>query len=208
MKIFNVDGPLYKFMTRLLDMVKLNLLWILFSLPIVTCGAATVAVFSVTLRMVDDTEGYVGREFIKAFKANWKQGSVLGILALLASYVVYMDFELARVTEDDSALFFTLGIIAAFVFSMAFIYAFPLSARYENSLIGTIKNSMNIASRYFLRTLLLVAVLAVEVVVFLFNGTTLFFGILIGPACMMLTISGFAIYFFREIEKEDGSVSH
>lgn len=206
MKFFNVDGPLYKFMIRLLDMVKLNLLWLLFSLPIVTCGAATVAAFSVTLHMVDDTEGYVGREFIKAFKANWKQGCILGILALIASYVVYMDFELARVTQDDSALFFTLGIIAAFVFSMAFIYAFPLSARYENTLVGTIKNSMNIASRYFLRTLLLVLVLAVEFVIFMFNATTLFFGILLGPACNMLTISGFAIYFFREIEKEDGAV--
>lgn len=206
MKFFDVDGPLYKFMTRLLDMVKLNLLWILFSLPLVTCGAATVAAFSVTLHMVDDTEGYVGREFIKAFKANWKQGCILGILAMIAAYVVYIDFELARVTQDDSALFFTLGIIAAFVFFVAFIYAFALSARYENTLIGTIKNSMNIASRYFLRTLLLLFVLAVEIVIFMFNTTTLFFGILIGPACVILTISGFAIYFFREIEKEDGAV--
>ena len=34
----------------------------------------------------------------------------------------------------------------------------------------------------------------------------MFFGILIGPACFMLTISGFAMFFFREIEKEPGAV--
>ncbi len=206
MKIFSVDGSLYKFLTRLWDMIKLNFLWILFSLPIVTMGAATVAVYSVTLKMVDDTEGYVGRQFIKAFKENWKQGIPMGLLAIFCSYVVYLDFELFNKIEGNPIMFLIFGIVAVFVFGMSFIYAFPLSARYENTLIGTLKNSVNVATRYFVRTLFLVAILAVEVILFLFNTTTLFFGILIGPACIMLTISGFAIKFFKEIEKEPRAV--
>lgn len=181
-------------------------MWLLFSLPIVTVGAATVAAYSVTLKMVDEQEGYVARQFVKAFKENWRQGIPMGLLALFCSYVVYLDFELQRVMEDDSTMFLIFGIIAAFVFGMSFIYAFPLSARYENTLIGTLKNSVNIATRYFLRTLLLVAVVAVEVIIFIFNYTTLLIGVLIGPACIMLTISGFALHFFREIEKEPGAV--
>ncbi len=206
MKFFSVDGALYKFLTRLWDMIKLNFMWLLFSLPVVTMGAATVAAYSVTLKMVDEQEGYVARQFVKAFKENWRQGIPMGLLALFCSYVVYLDFELQRVMEGDSTMFLIFGIIAAFVFGMSFIYAFPLSARYENTLIGTLKNSVNIATRYFLRTLLLVAVLAVEVIIFIFNYTTLLIGILIGPACIMLTISGFALHFFREIEKEPGAV--
>lgn len=206
MKFFSTDGALYKFLTRLWDMIKLNFLWLLFSLPIVTMGAATVAAYSVTLKMVDDTEGYVGRQFIKAFKENWKQGIPLGLLALFCSWVVYLDFELFNKLEGNPMMFLVFGIVAAFVFGMAFIYAFPLSARYENTLIGTLKNSVSVATRYFVRTIALVAVLAVEVIFFIFNSTTLFFGILIGPACIMLTISGFAMYFFRQIEKEPGSV--
>ena len=206
MKFFSVDGALYKFLTRLWDMIKLNLMWLLFSLPIVTVGAATVAAYSVTLKMVDEQEGYVARQFVKAFKENWRQGIPMGLLALFCSYVVYLDFELQRVMEGDSTMFLIFGIIAAFVFGMSFIYAFPLSARYENTLIGTLKNSVNIATRYFLRTLLLVAVLAVEVIIFIFNYTTLLIGVLIGPACIMLTISGFALHFFKEIEKEPGAV--
>lgn len=206
MKFFSVDGALYKFLTRLWDMIKLNLMWLLFSLPVVTVGAATVAAYSVTLKMVDEQEGYVARQFVKAFKENWRQGIPMGLLALFCSYVVYLDFELQRVMEGDSTMFLIFGIIAAFVFGMSFIYAFPLSARYENTLIGTLKNSVNIATRYFLRTLLLVAVLAVEVIIFIFNYTTLLIGVLIGPACIMLTISGFALHFFKEIEKEPGAV--
>lgn len=206
MKFFSVDGALYRFLTRLWDMIKLNFMWLLFSLPIVTVGAATVAAYTVTLKMVDEQEGYVARQFVKAFKENWRQGIPMGLLALVCSYAVYLDFELQRVTEGDSTMFLIFGIVAAFVFGMSFIYAFPLSARYENTLIGTLKNSVNIATRYFLRTLLLAAVLAVEVIIFIFNYTTMLIGVLIGPACIMLTISGFALRFFKEIEKEPGAV--
>ena len=153
MKFFSVDGALYKFLSRLWDMVKLNFMWLLFSLPIVTVGAATVAAYSVTLKMADEQEGYVARQFVKAFKENWRQGIPMGLLALFCSYAVYLDFELQRVAEGDSTMFLIFGIVAAFVFGMSFIYAFPLSARYENTLIGTLKNSVNIATRYFARTL-------------------------------------------------------
>ena len=206
MKFFSVDGALYKFLSRLWDMIKLNFLWLLFSLPIVTMGAATVAAYSVTLNMVDESEGYVARQFIKAFKENWKQGIPLGLLAIFCSYVVYLDFELFNKVENNPIVLAIFGIVAAFVFGMAFIYAFPLSARYENTLLGTLKNSVNIATRYFVRTLFLVFILAIELLLIFFNTTTLFFGLLIGPACIMLTISGFAMYFFRQIEKEPGAV--
>lgn len=206
MKFFSVDGPLYKFISRLWDILKLNLLWLLFSLPIVTTGAATVAAYTVTLKMVDETEGYVGRQFIKGFKENWKQGIPMGLLGMLCAYVVYLDFELFNAVEGNPIIFLIFGMVAAFVFGVSFLYAFPLSARYENTLFATLKNSANIAARYFVRTIALVAVLALEILVMLYNYTTLFVGALIGPACMMLTISGFAMYFFREIEKEPGAV--
>lgn len=203
---FSADGKLYRFISTLWDIIKLNFLWTLFSIPIVTIGASTVAAYSVTLKMVDDAEGYVGRQFIKAFKENWKQGIPLGILALVATYAVYLDFQLFNVVEGNPIMFLIFGIVAIFAFGMAFIYAFPLSARYENTLIGTIKNSVSISTRYFVRTIVLVAVLAVEIVIFWFNTTTLLFWLLIGPVCLIFTVSGFAMFFFRQIEKEPGSV--
>ncbi len=204
--LFSVDGKFYRFISRLWDMIKLNFLWLLFSLPIVTIGASTVAAYSVTLKMVDETEGYVGRQFVKAFKENWKQGIPLGIITMVAYYAAYLDFQLFNAVEGNPIIFLIIGMVAIFVFTMAFIYAFPLSARYENTLVGTIKNSVNIATRYFVRTLALVAVLALELVIFWFNTTTLLFWLLIGPACLFLTVSGFAMYFFRQIEKEPGAV--
>ncbi len=203
MNFFSVDGPLYRFMSSLWDVLKLNILWLLFSLPIVTIGASTVAVFSVTNKMAEDTEGYVGRQFLKAFKENWKQGIPMGLLFLFCAYVVYLDFELHRVTGSMATLVF--GIIGCVLFVTAFIYSFALLARYENSVINTMKNSIRITIKYFPRTIALVLFLALEILLFMFNNITVFLGILIGPTCIMYTISGFAMYAFRRIESENNN---
>lgn len=203
MNFFSVDGPLYKFMSTLWDVIKLNFLWLLFSLPIVTIGASTVAAFSVTNKMSEDKEGYVGRQFVQAFKENWKQGVPMGLFFLLCVYVIYLDFEIYRVTESMLVLVF--GIVSAVYFVSAFLYAYPLLARYENTVIQTLKNSIRITMRYFPRTIALVVVLAIEIFLFMFNSTTLFFMILIGPVCIIYTISGFSMYIFRRIEKDNES---
>lgn len=65
---------------------------------------------------------------------------------------------------------------------------------------------MRISMRYFGRTVFLAVLLAVETLVFRFTYITLIIGLLIGPACMMLTVSGFSMFFFREIEKEGGVI--
>ncbi len=208
MSFFSPDGAFYRFISRLWDMVKLNLMWLLFSIPIVTIGPATIAAFSITMKMVDDTEGYVARQFVKEFRKNLRNGIPLGLLFLLGIEVVNIDFQLFSKMPDNPMAPLVFGIIAIFVLLMGFTYAFALSARYENTLVRTIQNSVAIATRYFVRTLLLFVLIAIELVLIFYNYTTIFIGVLIGPACIFLTISGFAVPFFREIEKEDGAVTY
>ena len=61
MKFFSIDSPLYRFMQRLTDVIVLNILWLVFSLPIVTIGCSTAAAFSVTMKFLDESERfYIG----------------------------------------------------------------------------------------------------------------------------------------------------
>lgn len=206
MKFFGVDSPFYKFIQTLFDLIKINFLWILFSLPIVTLGGATIAAFDVTMQMAGNEEGHVGRDFIASFKRNFKNGIPYGLLLMLCAYVVWLDFSLFDQIEGNPMILLVMGMVAAFIFLLSFLFAFPLQARYENSLIKTLKNSVDICTRYFVRTLSLIIVLFVEVVLIYWNETTLIVGAVIGPACIIYTISGYARYFFRLIEKEPGSV--
>lgn len=205
MKFFSVESPLYKFLTKLLDVIKLNFLWILFGIPIITIGASTVAAMSVALKMADDEEGYIGKSFVKAFKENWKQGTLLWIITVIAVYAVYLDFQFFEVVEGNPVVFLIIGMVSIALAIAALLYSYPLIARYENTLPKTIQNSINISRKYFGRTLLLVVLLAVEFILFQFNRTMLFFAILLGPGFMIFTVASFSKKIFHEIEKEPGS---
>lgn len=202
MGFFKVDSPFYEFLRRFVDVIKLNFLWLVFSLPIITIGASTVAVYSVTLKMVEDKEGYIGRDFIKAFKANLRQGIPLGLLTIGAVYVVYLNFSLFYAIESNPLPLLIIGLFAGVYFLFSLLYAYPLTARYKNSLRKTLNNSFQISIKFIGRTLILLLLIVFILIVCLYNFTTIFFGILIGPTFIMFTISSFALRIFRRIEKD------
>lgn len=202
---FSVDSKLYKFMSRLTDLVKLNLMWLVFSLPVVTIGISTVAAYTVALKIAEGQEGYIARDFLKAFKENWKQGLVMSFVTIICVWAVYLDFQIFH--ADGSWIFLVIGVAAAYIFTFSLLYAYPLLARYENTLINTLKNSFRISMKYFLRSLLLVFLIAFEIAVMIFNYTTYILIVIVGPAFVMLTVSSFAMIIFRDIEKTPGSVA-
>lgn len=208
---FSVESPLFRFFERLWDIIKLDLCWIICCIPVVTIGPATIAAFSITNKMVDDTEGYICRPFFKAFKENMKKGIPLGIMWIIctASFYLYarmvMNKEFINASPYGGVLV-ALALIFFVVYVDVFIYTFALLARYDNSLIKTIINSYRISLKFNIRTILLVAVIIVEVAICIWNTTTMIIGLIIGPGCIMLTISGFAMFIFRKLEKETGSV--
>lgn len=203
MKLFGIDSKLYKFMDNLFTILKLNFIWILFSLPIVTIGASTVAAFNVTLKMANNEEGKIFSEFYQSFKLNLKQGIILGLVTLIGVYACYMNFQLFNKIENNPIIFLIAGIIIIFLLLTNLTYAFPLLARYENSLLKTIENAREITYKYFLRSILLWIIVGFLIVLFLFTTILMFIGILIGPATIFLTISGFARKIFTEIEEKN-----
>jgi uncharacterized membrane protein YesL len=228
---FSLESPVYKFMSRLWDMLKLNVLWLLTGgpvgmflvefvlakaglsayrflsfLPLIFIGPATTAVFVITLRMVDEQERYIADHFFRAYRENFKRGMIIGVISLIAAYGIWLDFQFYHAAESlnqSSMGYLIFGIVASFFAITHLIYAFPLQARYENTVINTLRNSYSIAIKFFVKTIFLVVVLAVLLAVFFWNYATQFLGILIGPASVMLTISGFAIQSFRLVENEN-----
>lgn len=86
MKLFDVDGPLMAALNKLADLVFANLLFILFSLPVVTLGASLTALQTVVLALAEDEENLVVRKrFWQAFRRDFKQSTLLwGIFAAAA----------------------------------------------------------------------------------------------------------------------------
>ncbi|MCR4954888.1 MAG: YesL family protein [Treponema sp.] len=202
MGIFSPDSKFVKFMNWVLDLLLLNVLWFAFSLPVVTIGAATCAAFSVSLKMVDDEEGYIAKMFVKAFKENFKQGTIMWLITAVCIYGLYIEWQLVLKNQDVSVLMIILAIISTAFLLFANIYTYPLIARYENTLPHMIINSFKISVRFFLRTLMIVVVIAIEVLLILWNKWTLFVGIIIGPMFMIYTVSGVSKRIFQKIDAE------
>lgn len=83
-RFFNPENRFWAFMERVTDICVLSFFWFLFSIPAVTVGAATTALFQYTLRLTADEEGYVWKTFREGFKKNFVQATILWIGAVLA----------------------------------------------------------------------------------------------------------------------------
>ena len=80
--LFDIDSPAMRFLSRVADLMILNLLMTLSFIPILTAGAGFTGMHYVLLRMVRNEEGYIARGFWKSFKENFKQATVIWLLVL------------------------------------------------------------------------------------------------------------------------------
>lgn len=161
-KIFDLDNPFFRFISKLVDVVWLNIIWLIFSLPIVTIGASTTAMFSVTMKMARDREGYIFQGFWKAFKENFKQSTLIWIIMLLVGTILGTDiyfFYSSSAKYADFGMAAMIGITSIAVCTAEYI--FPLQAQFENNLKQTFKNAFIMCVRHLPWTILLLVIYAV-----------------------------------------------
>ena len=73
------------------QLIALNLLWIVCSLPVITAGASTTALFYCTLKLHKDGDIRVIYDFFRSFKQNFKQSTLIWILMLAAGVLIHME---------------------------------------------------------------------------------------------------------------------
>lgn len=81
--LFNINSVLYRILAKIGNLVILNLLFLICSLPVVTIGASSTALYTVTLKMAKDRENYIVKDFLYAFKKNFRQSTIIWVLISL-----------------------------------------------------------------------------------------------------------------------------
>ena len=102
--LFNYDNPVWRFIGKFWDVLILNVLWLVCSIPIVTIGASTTAMYYVTLKLARDEDGYTIRSFFKSFKENFRQATVIWLIFLAVVFLLGFDlyFFVAGLTEPST----------------------------------------------------------------------------------------------------------
>ena len=102
---FNYDNDIWRFVGRLADIMVLNLLWIVCSLPIVTFGISTTALYYCTLKIVKDEDDGNFRMFFRSFKRNWKEGLIIWLILLPVLGILILDHRFFTVLFQNHAVF-------------------------------------------------------------------------------------------------------
>lgn len=141
--IFNMDNPVMRFLSRACDMLLLNIFFIICSLPIFTIGASLSALHYACLKMKDEDEGYVYRNFFKSFKTNFKQGTGLWLIMLMLGAALLFEYAAVRQIPDGSARPVKIMIfVAAALWYMMVSWIFALQSRFVNTVGNTFKNAL------------------------------------------------------------------
>lgn len=164
--ILSHESRFSQIMMRLAWGCYLNLLWFVCSLPVVTMGAATTALYYVTLKIADSEEGDITQQFFRSFRQNFKQATVLWLIMLVIGIVlgtdIYVLRHLAATTSGVPAVLLTLClalvIVACIVYVFVLSYVFPLLSRVENTNLAMLRNSLLISLRYLSCTICMLAI--------------------------------------------------
>lgn len=171
-------------MGKAADLIILNILFVICSLPVFTIGATTTAMYYVVLKMVKNEESYISRNFFRSLKQNFKQATIIWLALLAGAVLLFFDFNI--VSQAGSVGMFKFIAIGLYfillLWGMIFVYVFPLLAKFDNTVKNTLKNALKMAVCHFPWTILLLAITCVPMFFTLNYGAVLMIGLFFWPA--------------------------
>ena len=156
----NPDGRIMSFLAKLGDMFILNVLYLVCCIPVITIGAATTALYYNTLKMAENRESYVWREFLRTFKENFKQATIIWMIILVIGAVLVGDFlVMGGIGSQALASVTAIVVIVVGVFLiLTAVYVFPVLARFDNSVLNIMKYALLMAIRHLPSTVVILAI--------------------------------------------------
>jgi len=147
--VFQNDSAIGRIMNLLVDILYVGILWVVTSLPIVTAGTATVAAYYAMSKSVRRKTGYIGKEFMRSFKTNFRQSLPLTILFLIILAVLSIDiwYVWTNDSKTNSSIFMVLVLIL-FLFAGIAIYIFPLLSRFVTGNVNLFRMAFVVMFRF------------------------------------------------------------
>lgn len=188
MNIFKFDSPVMQFVGKVADMIILNLLTLILSIPIITFGAAYTAKYYVSMKIIRGEEGTVFKPYFKAFKNNFKQATLIWIIQLVILILIGADWlwiYTKGFNNVNDIYLVALGFVTC-VAIMITMSIFPFIARFEMTVKEAFKGAGIFSFLYFFKLLPIVALEIITIIaciwyaqwlpaILLFGTTTAFY---------------------------------
>lgn len=155
--IFSPDSRFMRIMSRVADLIVLNLCYLLTCVPVFTIGAAGAGLYAVCFRFGTDEEGGVIKSYFRAFRENFKRGTGVWLVVLLCGATALFN-AWALYAMPGGVRF--LSVIFAILFVLVLLvsgYAFPLLSQFDDGVWPTLRNALILGLGYLPRSLLIAA---------------------------------------------------
>ena len=151
-----MDGPLWRALNFIADVMVLHVLWLVHSLPLVTIGASTTALYYAMMKRIRTNEGQVTANLRQSFKANFRQATILWLIAAAAGAILWLDLNFCTTWGGTAGKVMLAGcsLLLAPCW-MTLLYLFPVLAKFTGSVYDTFKNALLMSVRHLPMTLLL-----------------------------------------------------
>ena len=95
-RIFGYESPIVGALTKIGDCICLSVLWFVFSIPIVTMGAATTAMYAAAYRCIRKNEGGLWKTFWSSFREDFKRTTLTWLVAFVVMALFTVDVFVMR----------------------------------------------------------------------------------------------------------------
>lgn len=176
--LFRYDGLLNRSLSKMVDVACLSLLWTISSLPLITTGAATVALYYTVNKVIRHDRGGIWSEYWKSFSANFKQATPLWLLMMAIIYLLGVSSYsayLLYISGGSTKWIFLTVLIPFLLITMWAVYIFPSIARFSNPTKIVMKNCLLLAILNLPRSVLLVLIFVISVLLVLIVPMSIIF---------------------------------
>lgn len=187
--IFDTDNFFMRICEKVLDLVTVNLLFLLSCLPIVTIGIAKMSLYQTLFVIKDSRRVKVTATYVQAFRKNWKIGFKLGLLELLIVGISLFDLMLFWRQETLPFQMLKATCIGVIIFtSLLFLCIYPLAVKFEMTIKDMLQTGLIMVSLHFPWFFLMIALLAAIIFFLSSSGFVLLLGftlfVLVGFAAL------------------------
>lgn len=137
------------YMRKFWNLILLNLIFLLFCLPVVTIGPAVAGITKITRNYTQERPIFLWHEFIKTFKSCFKQSFVMGLIDILFVVCAFVGIPFYSAMAQENSIFyipFILTLSMIFIFIMMHFYIYLMIVSTNLSLGKIVKNSFILVS--------------------------------------------------------------
>lgn len=156
MRFLNPDSKFMAVLNKISDVMILNLITIVMCIPVITAGAALTAKDYMCYKLVKNEEGGILKGFFHSFKMNFKQATIIWLVMMVVIGVAGFDVIFAYGLEGEgTGIVRAIMMAAGFFVFIACIMIFPVLARFDNTIKGTIKSGIHMTVAILPRAILM-----------------------------------------------------